>query len=323
MRIIKAGLLDTIQDDGRYGYQHLGVNPSGAMDRFSARLANALLGKELQGPVLELHFPAAQILFEEDTVICLTGADFHPVVNNKPIPLHHPVFIPANSLLAFTRHQEGARCYLAVWQQWELKPWLNSYSTNLKAQAGGLHGKCLERYDLIPFQKSSVTWKKAADTQVLPWKANEVVDTRKEIECLIGSEWYQLTPEARESFLEQWFQVTHESDRMGYRLAGKPLEVTRQPPMISAAVSFGTVQLLPNGQLIVLMADHQTTGGYPRLAHVSKAHLPILAQKNAGQVFRFRLVTLEEAEKKIIAQYQYLKQLQLASGARLQEWMAR
>src|SRR5437764_11251934 len=96
LRIIKAGILDTIQELGRHGFQHLGINPNGAMDRLSARTANALLGKDLNAPVLEVHFPAAQILFETDSIIAITGADFAPVINGKPVPRDHPLVVAAN-----------------------------------------------------------------------------------------------------------------------------------------------------------------------------------------------------------------------------------
>src|SRR5215218_7060806 len=114
LKIIKAGILDTIQDLGRYGYQHQGINPGGAMDRFSASLANALLGKSLHSPVIEMHFPAAQICFQKPAVICLAGADFRPMLNREKVPLHQPIAIEKNAVLAFTGKQEGARCYLSV-----------------------------------------------------------------------------------------------------------------------------------------------------------------------------------------------------------------
>src|SRR5437879_10985403 len=112
LRIIRAGVFDSLQDEGRYGWQHLGMNPGGNMDRFSAALANALLGKELNAPVIEMHFPASQLQFETDTLICICGADFTPLVNNQPIPLHHPVAVAKNSELRFTHVQSGARAYL-------------------------------------------------------------------------------------------------------------------------------------------------------------------------------------------------------------------
>jgi antagonist of KipI len=147
----------------------------------------------------------------------------------------------------------------------------------------------------------------------------DVVDFRPEIQFMIGNEWFRLTRESQEIFQNSWFQVTVDADRMGYRLAGNKMEMTSEEPLISSAVNFGTVQLLPNGQLIVLMADHQTTGGYPRIAHVISAHLPLLAQKGPNDVIRFVMTDLQTAEEKILKQHHYLHQLQDASRLRIEE----
>jgi antagonist of KipI len=108
LQIIKSGLLDTVQDQGRYGYQHLGINPGGVMDRFSAQLSNALLGKELNSPVIEIHFPSPLILFEKKTVICITGANFSPTINKKENPINQPKSVNKNNLLKFEKILSGA-----------------------------------------------------------------------------------------------------------------------------------------------------------------------------------------------------------------------
>src|SRR5690349_13433470 len=143
LRITRQGVLDTIQDLGRFGHQHLGINCNGAMDKFSMQLANALVGKSLNEPVLEIHFPSSQILFEKETIICITGADFFPTVNDHPIPLHHPIVVSKKSLLKFEKLQSGARCYLSILNEFKLDKWMNSYSTNLKANSGGFQGRNL------------------------------------------------------------------------------------------------------------------------------------------------------------------------------------
>ena len=320
LRIIRTGILDTVQDTGRWGYQHLGINPGGAMDRFSACLANALLGNELHRPVFEFHFPAAQILFEEDTIICITGGDFSPTINNDPVPLHHPVVVGANSLLRFNHLVSGARAYVSVMHDLSLQEWNGSYSTNLKAGVGGLEGKPFSRYDAISFENRIALQEilKDKDFVVLPWKANETVDNRNEIEFVIGSEWHWLDREMQEEFQGHWFQITNEADRMGYRLAGCRLKANSDEQLISSAACFGTVQLLPDGQLIILMADHQTTGGYPKIAHVISAHLPILAQKKPNDVMRFVMTDLTTAEAKMERQQKYLGEIQIACKFRIE-----
>jgi len=321
LKILRSGILDTIQDSGRCGSQHLGINPSGAMDCFSSQLSNAVLGKELKSPVIEFHFPSSQILFEKENIICICGADFLPTINNQPVPLHHPIVVNKNSILKFSKLQSGARCYLSLLNEINIEKWNSSYSTNLKANAGGFKGRPLLANDVIGckenFGVSNIL--KNRDLVVLPWKAQDTVDTRNEIEFIIGSEWHWLTKDARESFSEHWFQITNEADRMGYRLAGQKLFANTEEQLVSSAVSFGTIQLLPKGQLIILMADHQTTGGYPRIAHIISAHLPILAQKKPNDVVRFKLTSLEEAQKKLVKQKKYLNQLQIACKFRLEE----
>lgn len=323
LRITRQGVLDTIQDMGRFGHQYLGINSNGSMDRFSAQLANALLGKELTAPLIEIHFPASQISFERETIICICGADFFPTINGAPIPLHHPIAVNKRTVLKFEKLQTGARCYLGILNEMKLDKWMNSHSTNLKAEAGGWHGRGFLKNDVLLFQNglaiTSLLHEK--DFVVLPWKAQDTVDNRNEIEFIIGSEWHWLSKDAQELFQEQWFQVTNEADRMGYQLAGQAIKSATGDQLVSSAVCFGTVQLLPGGQLIILMADHQTAGGYPRIAHVISAHLPILAQKKPNDVIRFKITSLEEAEKKLLNQKKYLRQLQFACKFKMEDFL--
>jgi antagonist of KipI len=314
LSIIKAGLLDTIQDTGRWGYQHLGVNVSGAMDRFSAQLANALLGKELSEPVIELHFPAATIQFQAPTIICLAGADFSPTINGKAIPLHHPVMIPRGALLTCKAWKAGARCYLATLHEWNVDRWLGSCSTSYKLGAGGLDGRPLKEGDVIDFLETVNVplLSQTTAVQPLPWMAEGVHTASEEVQFVIGNEWYELNTAMQTQFLNQIFTISMTSDRMGYRLIGAPLYTEKPVQLVSSAVSYGTIQLLPDGQLIVLMADHQTTGGYPRIGHVITAHLPRLAQAVPQDKFQFTLTNNSVAEEKLEAQQKHLAQLQNA-----------
>lgn len=134
-----------------------------------------------------------------------------------------------------------------------------------------------------------------------------------------GKEFEWLTKESKEVFKTCSFKVLGMADRMGYRLAGKPLQLDNKTQLVSSGVAFGTVQLLPNGQLIVLMADHQTTGGYPRLANVISAHLPALAQMKPNDQFEFLFTNVETAEYKLLKQYRYLLSVQHASSLKMQK----
>ena len=320
LRITRTGLLDTVQDLGRYGYQHLGINPGAVMDRFSAALANALLGKELVSPVIEMHFPAAQILFEKACAVCLTGADFSALINEKPAPLNQPFLVTEQSLLTFKGLAKGARCYLSVLNDFVLEKWLNSYGTNLKAGAGGFRGRKLEKGDWIEFEEMNMLSSEIEATS-LPWKYNQPIEENNLIQFIPGPEWNWLTSESQLAFLSEAFNITPASDRMGYRLQGKGLEQQKKEQLVSSAVTFGTVQLLPNGQLILLMADHQTTGGYPRIATVIGGHLPKLAQMKPGESITFEETNLAAAERKLVAQQRYLQELQKACHQKMQNWL--
>lgn len=321
LRIIKQGILDTIQDGGRWGYQHLGINPNGAMDQHSAQLANALLGKELSEAVIELHFPAAQILFEHATVICITGADFSPTINDISVPLNHPIVVTKDSLLKFTKPLNGSRAYLSILHSLQIENWLGSYSTNLTVTIGGFKGRALKKDDVILFKNNFSVHHLLHQNPftVLPWKAYDTINEKKEVHFIKASEWHWLTDDAQYDFQHCFFQITNEADRMGYRLKGPALTVNQHESLVSSAVSFGTVQLLPNGQLIVLMADHQTTGGYPKIAHIISADLPALAQKHTNNNIKFSLIDLETAENLFLAQQKMLQQLQIACKFRLEE----
>jgi antagonist of KipI len=323
LRVIKPGVLDTVQDMGRYGWQHLGINPGGVMDKASAQLANSLVGNTWKEAVIELHFPASAFFFEKPALIAVTGADFTPSVNGEEIPCLHPVLLSKFSILQFHRVQTGARAYLAIYGGLDVAPWLDSYSTQLKAIAGGHLGRALQKDDEVKLKSeldfSATLGKK--EFEVLPWKGDHRWDETDQATILVlpGNEWEGLDKRSQEKFTSESFIITMQSDRMGYHLKGAPLTTQLPGEMISSAVNFGTVQLLPDGQLILLMADHQTAGGYPRVAHVISAHQPRLAQMRPGETIRFQFTDHDTAEKLFVQQQQHLQQLHTASLFKLEE----
>jgi antagonist of KipI len=323
LTVIKAGLLDTVQDTGRYGYQHLGINPTGAMDHMSAQLANSLLGNSLDKPVLEMHFPAPVLQFGKETIICLTGAHFSPAIDGVPVPLNRPLMVAKNARLSFTKMIVGARCYAAFLQGLEIEPWLQSCSTHLKARAGGWQGRALQKGDTLPYAeiKNKPALAKGKKFEALPWKVPEMGRHNNKIGFIQGAEWNLLTAGTQKDFKNLSFYITTAADRMGYRLSGIALHTALPASLISSGVSFGTVQLLPSGQLVILMADHQTTGGYPKIAHVITAHLPRLAQMVPQENFSFYLTDLATAEKKLAAQHRYLQLLKNTCKLKMEEWL--
>jgi antagonist of KipI len=323
LRIIKAGILDSIQDEGRWRYQHLGINPGGVMDQFSSQVANILIGNFRNEPLIEMHFPAGSYLFEQDVLIAMGGANFSPTINGKEISLWQPIVVSKNSKLQFVKWKQGARCYLAIREKFELSPWLNSYSTNLKAVLGGYKGRAFQKDDVIDFAQRNDYKKFLAgkDHLSLPWKADTNWTTVNKIFVLPGNEWNWLSETSKREFFQRSFTISSSADRMGYRLNGK-LDSVKNEELVSSGVNFGTIQLLPNGEMIILMADHQTTGGYPRIAHVITAHLPFLAQMRAGDKINFEFVDQKKAENLFSQQEQHLQQLENACKFKLQQFFS-
>ncbi len=328
LKIIKAGIQDTIQDLGRYGQQHLGINPSGAMDKYAMQVTNILAGNQPGEAVIELHFPASVFMFTQPALIALGGAEFSASINGEPVPNLHAIYVCKNDVLQFHKPLLGERAYLAINGGMAIDPWMNSYSTHLKAHTGGYKGRSLQKEDEIFFKKALSFSFQQNEFRVLPWQADTKYlleslswqEESKKILVLPGHEWERLTTESKENFTMTSFIITRQSDRMGYHLNNIPLRSLTNEQVVSSAVSFGTIQLLPDGRLIILMADHQTTGGYPRIAHVIAAHHSRLAQMKAGNKIHFRVTDQYTAEELFMKQQQHLLQLQNACTFRLEEY---
>jgi antagonist of KipI len=298
--IHKAGILDTLQHFGMRGLQSKGIRPGGVMDQFSASIANALVGNKLNEGLLEIHFPACEIIFTESCLISIVGADFTAKLNEKYLPINRPILVPVNGKLQFVAPKSGKIVYVAV-------------QGGLAAQGRLLKNTVIE-FKTKPKLNSS-------NLVICPWSAK--TDWQKytpEIHVIQGREWERLNEESQRKFCCKPFKVSHHADRMGYRLQHEPFDTRTKEEIISSAVNFGTIQLLPNGQTIVLMADHQTTGGYPRIAHVISADLPKLAQKNPGDEVVFHLTDQETAEKEWLTQQAHVRQIQNISQLKLNEF---
>ncbi len=308
--ILKPGLLTTIQDAGRFGHQHLGINPSGVMDIRAMQVANALVLNKLDEAVMEFFFPAPVIQFNQSTFIAVSGADFNAEINGISIPINHPVFVPTNSVLHFSAKKSKQIGYLSVQGGFELSEWLNSNSTNLKVGAGGYEGRAFRAGDMISFNINSIKSDSNSICSILPWKASvEEFYTDHALRFIPGNEFNLLNDASKKLFVSSSFNILPQSDRMGYRLSGPALQLSEPIEMISSAVTRGTIQLLPTGQCIVLMADHQTTGGYPRIGHIIGADFPKIAQKNLNDLLFFSGTDVEVAQKLLHDQEQHLQQL--------------
>lgn len=323
--VLKSGLLDTIQDNGRYGYSHWGINPGGSMDRYAAQLANLLVGNAPGDAVLEMHFPGPQLLFEQTALISICGADFMPMLDDQPLPNWQPFVVRRNTALYFDKKISGSRVYLALHGGIDVPPWLGSCSTHLKAAAGGFEGRKLEKLDRLFQGESRLYFPAWLDSEKaftpLHWRAaiHNVYSHPNEIFFTPGPEWNQLTAESQDDFQSGNYLIHPSSDRMGYLLKGQPLIGECPGELLSSGVNFGCIQLLPSGQLVVLMADHQTTGGYPRIGQVIAAHLPKLAQLGPSDPIHFTPVSLEKAESLYLQQQKELRITERACFERLKQ----
>lgn len=321
LHILKSGLLDTIQDEGRYGFGHLGVNRSGAMDRVGMAVANFLVGNAVGEAVLEMHFPAPEIRLEAPVLLALAGANFTAEADSVSVPLHTPVLLQAGVSIKFQKKRAGTRCYLAAGGGFALDAWLGSCSTNLVAGAGGWKGRALRAGDMLALRQNTLGVQPGSGEkmQCLPWSVNvsDFYPANQPIRFCPGPEYTWLDTDSQSSLAKTAWQITAQSNRMGYRLKGANLQQERVTELVSSVVAPGTIQLLPNGQPIVLMTDCQTTGGYPRIGQIIQADLPRLAQLGAGQAFSLQAVSLETAFAALQEQTQILRRMKTGCALKL------
>ncbi|HLU22035.1 MAG TPA: biotin-dependent carboxyltransferase family protein [Bacillaceae bacterium] len=305
IEIIKPGVLSTIQDLGRIGNQQFGVIKSGAMDEFALRTANILVGNEENEAAIEMTLIGPTIRFNCNTLVAICGGDFSPTIDGELVPKWRPVFIKKGTTLKMGGARKQIRAYLAVAGGLNIPVVMGSRSTYLRAGIGGFMGRKLLSGDVIeiinPIQKaididqSYISFPKFISSQIKPQYESSNV-----IRIVRGSEYHLFSKKSKELLLSKPFILSSDSDRMGYRLDGHRIQLHKEEEMVSSSVTFGTIQVPANGSPIILMADHQTTGGYPKIGQVIAVDLPLLAQMNIGSEIYFQEVSFEEAERLFI-----------------------
>ncbi|MFA4867049.1 MAG: biotin-dependent carboxyltransferase family protein [Pedobacter sp.] len=310
IKVLKGGMLTTIQDLGRTGYRKEGIIVSGAMDRLALEIGNLLLGNDISEAGLECTLLGPKLLFKTTQLVAITGGDLNPTVNGEPVNMWRPIIIPEGAILSFSTPVKGCRSYIAFFGGLDLPKVLDSYATYLKAGIGGYKGRALKADDELSFKKSyqqtGNSFKWAADLRMYPDLNNP------EIRVMEGPEFESFNKQTISDLFNKQYMISKAADRMGYRLEGPALQLSQPKEMLSSAVTFGTIQVIPDGGMILLMADHQTTGGYPRILQVITADLTKLAQMQSGQQIRFKLVTLEEARTALLNREKQIKQLKQA-----------
>lgn len=291
IEVIKPGFYSLIQDAGRFGYQAYGMPVSGALDMDSFRLANWLVGNDLNEAVLEITLTGPVLKFNENTVLGITGANMQPMIDGQSVGMNKTIKVAKGSVLSFGKLISGCRSYLSFKGKLDVLRVMESASTYAYAGIGGVKGRQLQIGDKLFLENLNkhIIIKEVPDElrihsfRVLPVRVIE------------GPEFELLEESEQEKLFTKEFRIHINSDRMGYRLEKTKLK----PPsieMLSSGIVKGTIQLPSSGEPILLLSDAQTTGGYPRIANVIQADLSMLAQQKPSDAIRFRKTTLQEAQ---------------------------
>jgi antagonist of KipI len=314
--INKVGTLATIQDGGRVGYQAQGVPVGGTMDDDAWMLANSLVGNVDNLAGLEMASGNFELNFIQDCHIALTGGGMFALCDGQPVPFNRRVEIQAGTTINFSPTSSGYWAYLAVAGGIEVGPVLGSRSTYLPANFGGLKGRPLRKGDLLNVLfHSSIQISHNQLIKSDSWGA--IVQPNNDmIRVCWGPDWGRLTNDSQRQLVEKSFKISSDSNRMGYRLSGSSLKLRDNTELISTPVTRGTIQLTNDGTLIVLMADAQTIGGYPRIAQVAAVDLPRLAQTRPGESIQFQLISYDEACALFLTRAQERKKTAIAIALR-------
>ena len=289
IQVKKPGFFSSIQDTGRVGFQQYGVIVSGVMDEVAYRIGNALLKQE-NAAAIEMTLVGGTFKFTKPTTIALTGGEMNASLNGNHIVMNKAIPIQAGDVLACGAIRNGVRSYLCIKGGIDVPVVMNSRSTYLKAGIGGYEGRALKVGDELPYIESKPFIQASQVNATAFYKEGP-------IRILKGTEWDRFSKEVQKAFLETPFEISLEADRMGYRIIPKePITIDEPIQLISEAVTYGTIQMPPNGEPIILMADRQTTGGYPKIGQVIAADLHRLAQLAPKQSIEFHVVSIAEAE---------------------------
>lgn len=293
MRIIKAGALTTIQDLGRTGFQQYGMPVAGAMDSRSLRCANWLVGNPSGEACLECTLTGSTIEFLTDSVIAITGAQIPVLINDKHQKQDRSLSVKKGDVLSFGTLEKGLRFYIAFAGGIDVPMVMNSKSTYLRAKVGGYNGRKIMDGDEISIGEFSGRIKK----KKLPKDILPLLETSFTARILPGPEVNSFSFQGIKTFLTEEYVISPASDRMGYRLSGKPIEHLQGADIVSSGIPPGSIQVTGDGQPIIMMADRQTIGGYTKIATVFGPDISVLAQMKPGDRIRFREITLQEAQE--------------------------
>ena len=293
----KPGVFTTLQDLGRPHHRSSGVSVGGAMDRFALAAANLLAGNPAGAGCLEIVVGGLALVAEVRCVAAITGGDLEPQINGRPAPDWTSIFVAPGDRLTFGSRRVGARAYLAVAGGLDGERWLGSVSTYLLIRRGGIGGRSLKAGDKLLLATEPARPLVAGRHLPKTWRPAYSASHLAEVAVIPGPHFNRVANISRKLLFDQEFEISPDSDRMAYRLAGEKLEI-HGPELLSFGLTFGCVQVPRSGQLLLLMADHQTAGGYPVIAGVVRADLPVAAQLLPGDKLRFRRTSVDAAQQR-------------------------
>jgi biotin-dependent carboxylase-like uncharacterized protein len=299
---VRPGLLTTVQDLGRWGYQSLGVPVAGAMDTVAHRIANLRVGNPGSTATLEVTMTGPELVFSDERVVAVDGAVFDVTVNGRKVPGVGPFVVPRAGMLRFGERVSGARAYVAVAGGFDAPIVLGSRSTYLPARIGGHGGRALIAGDQLLLGRPTPRRGPEPIATAPPVRRSPTGD--RVVRILPGPQSDRFADDALETLQNGSYMILPESDRMGLRLSGPRIRHAAPGEVISDATAAGTLQVPSSGQPILLMADRQTTGGYAKVATVITADLPSVAQAAAGESLTFVVCSQAEALAALIAQEQ-------------------
>ena len=309
IHVRRPGLQTTVQDLGRWGFQALGVPIAGPMDPFSHRFANALVGNDRGAALLEIALLGPELEFEGECVVALSGAEFSVTVDGVEVPRGQAFEVPSHTRLRFGARRRGARAYLAVAGGIDTPPVLGSRATHVPSGMSGWAGRPLRKDDRLPVGLART------HPNARPRLSRHADDTLLHpamVRVLPGPDADRFDDEAADALQSAPYTVAADSDRMGFRLRGPQLGLPMGADIISDVTPTGTLQVPGTGQPILLMADRQTTGGYPRIATVISADLGIAGQQAPGDTLSFRMCSPADAVAALIARENALLALEAA-----------
>lgn len=306
IKFLNGGFLTTIQDMGRTGYQESGMSVSGVMDQRSAALANILVGNDENEGVLEITLMGPMAEFTAENIIAVTGGNLGPKLNGKDLPMYQAVEVHKGDSLSFSGMFSGSRAYMAFAGGLDIPVVMGSKSTNLKSKVGGYEGRKLGAGDEISFASPKTS---LPNMRLRKIKQDDFAATEQTLRVVMGPQDDYFTEKGIETFLTETYTFTNESDRMGCRCEGEVIEHKAGGDIITDGIAFGAIQVPSHGKPIIMMADHQTTGGYTKIAGVISVDLPKVAQSRPGYKVKFQKVSIEEAQKLYIAQVKEFQNL--------------